>query len=120
MTRKIKANKNGEAVDWSGNLWWENTPPSRLALGVTRHNLLFVEGITNQAPGICSEEGTRDIKEESQNGTGPFLQGFVHSHASKSVLLAIYPINLACLSYIWSVISIFCYDETRTEEEEPT
>ena len=60
-------------MGWSGNLWWENMPPSLAGLGCNQVQSSVVEAVTNQAPGICSGEGPRDIKEESQNGTGPFL-----------------------------------------------
>ena len=73
MTRKKKKKSPQKAMGWSGNLWWENMPPSLAGLGCNQVQSSVVEAVTNQAPGICSGEGTRDIKEESQNGTGPFL-----------------------------------------------
>ena len=54
-------------MDLNGNLWQVSTPSSLIGLGCNQssihwYNLLFAEGITNQAPGICSREGIRDIK----------------------------------------------------------
>ena len=65
-----------------------------------------------KAPGTTKEEVTRDIKRKTE--TRPFLWGLVCSHISREYCL----LNKSCLLELsWSVISILCYDKTRTEGE---
>ena len=69
-------------------------------------------GTTNQTPGTTKEEVTRDIKRKTE--TRPFLRGLVCSHIPREYCL----LNKTCLLELsWFVISILCYDKTRTEGE---
>ena len=75
----------------------------------------FAWGTTNQAPGTTKEEVTRHIKRKTE--TRPFLRGLVCFLLSREYCL----LNKSCLlEPSWSVISILCYDKTRTEGEELT
>ena len=62
MTRKIKANKNGEAVDWSGNLWWENTPPSLTGLGCNQAQSSVCRGYNQSGPRNLLRGGNKGYK----------------------------------------------------------
>lgn len=75
----------------------------------------FAWGATNQALGTTKEEVTRERKRKAE--PRPFLWRLVCPHASREYCL----LNKSCLIELsWSVISILCYDKTRTEGEELT
>ena len=77
MTRK-KPTK-GEAMDWSGNFWWENTPPSLIGLG-------------------CNQSGPRNLLRGGNKGykKRKAKMGQGHSYSDLSTLM---PQSMYCLLF---------------------
>ena len=88
MTRK-KPTK-GEAMDWSGNFWWENTPPSLIGLGCNHVQSSVCIGCNQSGPRNLLRGGNKGYKKrKAKMGQG-------HSYSDLSTLM---PQSVYCLLF---------------------